>query len=222
MGFELNPYDLCVANKTINKKQFTIVCYVDDTKISHADPTVVTTIIEAIEQKFDKMTVTKGTEHVFLGMNITFLPNKTVRINMVDYITEAILDLGDDVSMSATTPALKNLFEIHEDAAPLAQPKSDLFHSIVAKLLYVTKRGRPDILLAIAFLCTRVSGSTDDDWSKLKRLMQYLHRTINEYAILGADSLNKIITWVDASYGAHNYLKSHTGGGDLYHLASAS
>jgi hypothetical protein len=29
---------------------------------------------------------------------------------------------------------------------------------------------------------------------------------------LGADSLNKIRTWVDASYGVHDDLKSHTGG----------
>lgn len=35
MGFELNPYDKCVANKTINGKQCTIAFYVDDNKISH-------------------------------------------------------------------------------------------------------------------------------------------------------------------------------------------
>ena len=35
IGFELNPYDLCVANKDINGKQCTIVWHVDDNKISH-------------------------------------------------------------------------------------------------------------------------------------------------------------------------------------------
>jgi len=35
MGFVLNPYDPCVANKIINGKQCTIVWYVDDNKISH-------------------------------------------------------------------------------------------------------------------------------------------------------------------------------------------
>ena len=58
MGFALNSYDSCIANCTINGKQCTIAWYVDDNKISHVDPDVVTSIIEKIEERFDKMTVT--------------------------------------------------------------------------------------------------------------------------------------------------------------------
>jgi hypothetical protein len=158
------------------------------------------------------MTITRGKEHVFLGMKINFQPNQTVRINMEQYIKEAIVDFKEDVSIGATTPANNNLFKLDTDAPRFEKSESDLFHSIVAKLLYVAKRGRPDILLAIAFLCTRVSCSTTDDWSKLKRLLKYLNRTIGDYATIGADSLSKIRTWVDASYGVHDDLKSHTGG----------
>ena len=42
MGFELNQYDICVVNKTINGEQFTVVCQVDDFKVSHKDPKEVT------------------------------------------------------------------------------------------------------------------------------------------------------------------------------------
>ncbi len=65
MGFTLNPYDVCVANKTIDKRQCTIVWHVDDTKISHVDEKAVSHVIEKIEAKFGKMTVTRGREHVF-------------------------------------------------------------------------------------------------------------------------------------------------------------
>ena len=34
MGFQLNPYDICAANKDINGKQCAIACYVDDNKVS--------------------------------------------------------------------------------------------------------------------------------------------------------------------------------------------
>ena len=37
MGFELNPYDLCVANAIIDEKQCTIGWYVDDNIITHSD-----------------------------------------------------------------------------------------------------------------------------------------------------------------------------------------
>ena len=46
MSFVLNPYDSCKANCMIGGKQWTIAWYVDDMKISHADPAVVTSIIE--------------------------------------------------------------------------------------------------------------------------------------------------------------------------------
>ena len=49
MGFELNPYDMCVANSMIDSKQCTIVWYVDDNKISHVNPNVVTNVIQKIE-----------------------------------------------------------------------------------------------------------------------------------------------------------------------------
>ena len=51
-GFEINPYDFCVANKTINGKQCTIVWHVDDLKISHVDPKVVTTIVNLLDAKY--------------------------------------------------------------------------------------------------------------------------------------------------------------------------
>ena len=42
MGFEVNPYDPCVANKIVNGSQCTIVWHVDDLKVSHKDEAVVT------------------------------------------------------------------------------------------------------------------------------------------------------------------------------------
>ena len=42
IGFELNPYDPCVANKTINRKQLTLVWHIDNIKASHFESEVVT------------------------------------------------------------------------------------------------------------------------------------------------------------------------------------
>ena len=46
MGFVLNPYDPCIANCIIDGSQCTIAWYVDDNKISHVEPAVVTMIIK--------------------------------------------------------------------------------------------------------------------------------------------------------------------------------
>ena len=36
MGFEVNPYDPCVANKMANSSQMTVRWHVDDLMISHS------------------------------------------------------------------------------------------------------------------------------------------------------------------------------------------
>jgi len=76
LGFSINPYDLCVANKTVAGKQFTICWYVDDLKMFHEDPAEVTKMIHVLENKFGKMNVTRGNIHTYLGMNIELKDKK--------------------------------------------------------------------------------------------------------------------------------------------------
>jgi hypothetical protein len=61
-----------------------------------------------------------------------------------------------DVEGCAATPATEKLFIISEDSESLSGEMKERFHSRVAKLLYLAKRVRPDILTAIAFLSTRI------------------------------------------------------------------
>jgi hypothetical protein len=83
---------------------------------------------------------------------------------------------------------------------------------VCAKLLYVSLRARIDILLPIAFLCTRVSKSTKQDQSKLRRVLKYLKGTLDDEYILGADDMTSLRSWVDAAFAVHPDMKSHTGG----------
>jgi hypothetical protein len=48
------------------------------------------------------------------------------------------------------------------------------FHSRVAKLLFLAKRARLDILTVVSFLCTQTQGTTKKDDRKLSRLLGYL------------------------------------------------
>jgi hypothetical protein len=73
-----------------------------------------------------------------------------------------------------TSAAPDNLFVVNEDCKKLSNEAAVAFHTIVAKALYVTKRARLDISLAIAFLKTRVRSPNIKDWEKLHHLMEYL------------------------------------------------
>jgi hypothetical protein len=64
-------------------------------------------------------------------------------INMKGYILDAIADFSDDITKGSATPATNILFEINSDSPTLDQKQAELFHSIVAKLLYVAKKRPP-------------------------------------------------------------------------------
>jgi hypothetical protein len=212
MGFEINPYDQCVANKVINGKQCTICWYVDDLKISHVDKNVVTQIILDIEKAYGKMTVTRGSKHTYVGMDIEYTEQGEAKILMKGYLEEAIKDFTEECTHLAHTPAGAHLFEVNDECSKLNEDDRKLLHSITAKLLFVSKRGRPDIQVPISFLTSRVTRADRDDWKKLKRLLEYLNDTIDMPLTLSIDNLSVIKTWVDASYAIHPDMRSHTGG----------
>ncbi len=217
-GFTVNPYDCCVMNKIINGNQCTVLWHVDDLKISHVDPAVVTKVIGLIEGEFGKeapLTKTRGKVHDYLGMTIDFGTPGVVKFTMVDYIKKMLDKLPEDMNGEAATPAANHLFEVNSEPDLLDASTADFFHHNVAKLLFLCKRARPDIQTAVAFLCTRVKAPDKDDYKKLARVMRYLRGTLDMPLTLEADDTHVIKWWVDASFAVHPDMKSHTGGAML-------
>ena len=214
MGFKLNPYDKCVANKMINGKQCTIAFFVDDNKVSHFDSKVVDEVLNVMKEHFGELKISRGNEHDLLGMKITIdRENRNVIIDMREQLQEAIDAFGDELDDKVMTPANKNLFVTYDDESKqLDEARSEIFHSVTAKLLYIMKRGRPDIETAVSYLMTRVSKSNEKDWEKLRRCLGFIKGTFNDLRVIGADSLHDLHVWVDASHAVHENMRSHTGG----------
>ena len=73
MGFEVNPYDPCVANKSVNGSQCTVVWYVDDLKVSHKDEAVVTYFAQELGRRNrDKLKIKRGKVFDYQGMDLDF------------------------------------------------------------------------------------------------------------------------------------------------------
>jgi hypothetical protein len=215
-GFEINPYDTCVANKTIDGTQCTIVWHVDDLKISHANPDVVTNIIGKISSIFGNeapLTVCRGKKHDYLGMELDYSQKGKVIIRMEKYIQQILEGAPEDLDGVVNTPAAEHLFRINnQNPEFLNRANADRFHTTVAKLLFLSKRGRPDIQLPVSFLCTRVKCPDTDDYKKLGRVIKYLRGTSDIALTLEYNNLHGIEWWVDASYGCHDDMRSQTGG----------
>lgn len=103
------------------------------------------------------------------------------------------------------------------DTSPLLKEVEHVvFHTVVAKMLYVSKRVRPDCLTAIGFLVTRVTKATEQDQDKLQRLLRYVskshasgHKGITLH--IGNQGIG-VQAWIDAAHAVqHDDYKSTTG-----------
>mgnify|MGYP000055058244 CR=1 FL=1 len=222
VGFRVNPYDPCVANKTVKGKQLTVVWHVDDLKVSHVLATVVTRMAnwlkKTYERLFDdgsgKMKICRGKIHEYLGMTLDFTVSGQVRVTMLPYVKE-IVDLFtqyDNSTSITATPAAEHLYTVTDKAVPLDEDQKTVFHNYVAKCLFLTKRARPDIATAVAFLTTRVKSSDEDDWKKLTRMIRYLRGSLDLPLILRADSVPVPKWWVDGSHATHPNMRGHSVG----------
>ena len=218
IGFKVNPYDPCVANRMVNGKQHTVVWHVDDLKSSHVDPKVNDKFIAwltktyAPDPKVGQIKAVRGKVHDYLAMVLDFTVPGQVKVDMTDYVKSMVEDFEDIEQLdarSAMQPWNENLFKVSADSPLLVKDRAESFHTMVAKGLFVTKRARQDIQPAIAFLCTRVKQPTQEDWGKLRRMIKFLKQTQQDCLTLKADGTN-IVKWsLDASFAVHPDMRSH-------------
>ncbi len=216
LGFVLNPYDPCVANREINGSQQTVTWHVDDLKVSHLDPAVNTQLIKTLAKIYGPgITVSRGPVHDYLGMDLDYSGTKNVKISMIKYLKKIFVAFPEKITTTAETPAAEHLFKVAEGddhtSKILPEEQAQAFHHTVAQLLFLCMRARPDIQTALSFLTKRVREPDEHDWGKLKRVLKYLKGTMYMKLTLSVDSMTTIRWYVDASYGAHMDLKGHTG-----------
>ena len=210
-GLHITPYDPCVANMHVGGKTLTVTWHVDDLKISHEDPAEVTKFLDYLEKIYGPMTVNRGRKHTYLGMDLDYETKGVVKVSMKSYIQETLDEFPEVITETRTTPSADHLFKVNKNGIKLTEERAILFHRYVAKLLFISKRARPDIQHVIPFLSTPVRFPDEDDWKKLLRLLMYLKGTIELELTLGGDNLSVVKWWVDASYACHNDMKGHTG-----------
>ena len=178
--FILNPYDTCVANCMINGKQCTILWHMDNLKMNHKDPVVVTNIVWQLNDKYGKITPmvsTRGKICEYLRMTIDFTDTGKVKIRMYDYVDKMISKFPTKMIGKSATPAASHLFEVcnDDDTDQLVTPKlSKEFHHLVAKTLFLSKQAQPNLQTTVAFLTTIVNSPDNDDQKKLSKLIKYL------------------------------------------------
>ena len=212
LGYKINEQDNCVLNKYDDGgKQITIVVHVDDILMTASSDEVLHKEISKIKDVFGELSVNYGPIVNYLGMTFDYSAKRgAVKVTMEGFIDEFIKDMDGKIDGVSRTPASRNLFEIGNSKL-LDKDQKEFFHSTVARLLYLAKRVRPDLLLAISYLAKRVQQPNETDYIKLCKLIKYLRSTKQLGIVLDGNKQIMILAYIDASHAIHDDCKSHTG-----------
>ena len=87
--FEIKTYHKCVANKVLKVTQCTIAWYVDDNKLLHTNPEVISYIINEVKKSYGELSVVRGKKHTFTIMYIQ-IKDSTIKFDVVKRLKECI------------------------------------------------------------------------------------------------------------------------------------
>ena len=95
IGFIVNPYDICVANRTINGHQQTVTWHVDDVNASHKSPQVNNEFFNWCEEKYESnlnghVEMVNGKKHDYLAMKLDYTIQGKLKVDMRECIEEMI------------------------------------------------------------------------------------------------------------------------------------
>jgi low affinity Fe/Cu permease len=130
------------------------------------------------------------------------------QVSMEGYIDDLLKEYN--VTKGTTSPAKLELFDVGESEA-LPEAERELFHTAVAKLLYLSMRVKPEMLVAVIFLCTRVNCATAEDAEKLRYLLRYVYHTREEVIELDGADVSQVRGMIDAAFAQHEDGRSHSG-----------
>ena len=91
---------------------------------------------------------------------------------MSPHLKQTVEDFGEDV-IDASNPVRAALFFVDESTPLVDERRRKLFHRIVYRLIYFTRRGRKYLQTVIYFLSKRHLACNEHDCDKLRRLVHH-------------------------------------------------
>lgn len=120
------------------------------------------------------VTAKRGKCHDFLGMTFDFgIEIGTCHVIQENHIKNMLEVWLEEPKEHLSTPAGQDLFE-RGAGGLLSDTKRELFHTVVTKGIFVTKRSRPDISPTTSVISDWVRDPNKEDWRKCRRMLDYL------------------------------------------------
>ena len=151
---------------------------VDDLLVTCVDIEPIRELLEGLLKRYGEIRSVDGPTVNCLGTVFDTTQPGEAKIAMEGFVDDPMkFHGGEGISRC---PAGPDLFEWKENDRVSAEAERKLFNSTVAKLLYLGKRTRLDVLTVVSYLATRVQKCVSGDLAKLDKVMRYLRGTADK------------------------------------------
>ncbi len=141
-GFEVNPYDPCVANlESPGGEQLTVIWHIDNLMAMCKEDFKLTKFLCYLTKIYGaKLAMHTGCEHDYLGMDMEFTSKGILQVSMITYLKNVITGFPEMITGKVATPAADYLFTIQDEkeARPLEQERRTAFQHTIAQLLFMS------------------------------------------------------------------------------------
>ena len=212
-GLKQHPNDPCVFMMINDDKKLLIGFHVDDLLIVCNDKDFKNVFLDYIRSRFGSLVINEEQQVSYLGMIINSEAIGHISVNMSAYEEKILEFFPVAVNKRITSPAMDDLLDdaSGEETELLSEHDRQTFHKVVYMLLYLSKRVRFEMLLAVSHLAGRVTKANKKDARTLVVLLQFLQNYRDKKIDYIGNSTSNVELYVDASFGNCSDYKGRTG-----------
>ena len=112
----------------------------------------------------------EGKKNYFLGMTLDYSIKGKLKVDMKQCIKDTLETYPENLSEKVDCPWNTRLFNRNDESQSLNKNKSETFYTFVMKCMFFANRVKPDIIVGISFLTTRVLRSNEEDLKKTSHI----------------------------------------------------
>lgn len=207
LNFSQSKVDRCIYVNHSEEGDLYLLLYVDDCLLASVNRER----IEHFKKMIGKEIKLRDLGEVckFNGLNIEKDAHGHFIVSQDQYIRECMMEF--ELENTKTISKLPQVETLDLNGPELDQESAKRFRALIGSLLYIANVTRPDVCFAVNYLSRFMKNPNKQHWVYAKKVLIYVHSTINRRLHLGKFNDSQLIGFADASYAMNPDFKSQSG-----------
>jgi hypothetical protein len=208
LGFSPSKADVSLFIYNKHGTQLYMLIYVDDIIILGSSTMVVTHLLAQLRDAFAVKDL--GPLNYFLGIQVRHT-SQGLLLSQQKYIHDLLTRTNMMHSKGVPTPMLPAEKLSLTGGTTLSSDDASCYRNIVGSLQYLAHT-KPDISFSVNRVCQFLSSPTSEHWSAVKRILRYLHETVDMGICIKKSGSLLLSAFSDADWAGDSDDRRSTGG----------